>query len=524
MTAKPKTEDTRPPGRVARYETTDTCAECRFCNGTICEDVRKPNLRNYGGIRFTADGFDCALPVSIDSHSHCSYGCLYCFSDNLVQHREATTKSVGQMSLRFLDDLFGGRGGKPHELFRKALKYDRRNAGGFPCPVQLGAINDPCDNIERHQGWLLGLIDLAIKHNQPIRMSTKGSLFLLPEYQRAIAKAPHLFWIAFSIISPDDDLMARIDRRAPLPSERIATMKALSRLGVATSLRFRPMMPGASDRTSNYPKAYKALIEMAAEAGAQAISFETVFGPGMVPKTVRWRWDQLEQLIAFPIRRFYKTFGPTQACMRPAFGWTENIMHATAEEARASGLTVGVSDPVWKQLGEAGCCCGILPDHPVFGNWQRESATNRLLEARDTGRIMTLEDVTPAWSREARLTGIVNTGPGPDNKYLSRHALWSDHIAYVWDNPEVQRGVLTYFQGALWPVGRDEHGHMKYEYRGLERANRPHVPYWSVEHAETSAEGRHRRKQDKRKAPQGIPGEVGRATASDGRAVLPADC
>lgn len=490
-----------------RFEQGDTCAECHFCNGVICEPVRQAPLRSYNGIRFTADGFDCALPVSIDSHSHCSYGCLYCFSDNLVQHRDSTTKPVGQMSLKFLDDLFAGRGGKVHALFRKALKYDRRNDGGFPCAVQLGALNDPADNIERHQGWLLSLIDIAIKHNQPVRMSTKGSLFLLPEYRAALAKAPHLFWVAFSIISPDDELMGKIDRRAPLPSERIAAMKVLSDMGVSTSLRFRPMMPGASDRTANYPRAYKTLIEMAAEAGAKAISTEVVFGPGMVPNSVKWRWQQLEKLLDFPLRGFYRTMGPAQACMRPAFAWTENIMHAVVEEAQRNGLTVGVSDPVWKQLGESGCCCGIRPDDPVFGNWQRESATNQLLEAKRTGKLLTLADVTPEWSKEARLTGIVNTGPGPLKAYTAKHAHWSDHIAYVWDNPDVQRGALTYFQGALWPVGRDPQGHMLYEYRGLERTNRSAVPYWKVDDDQDetpveqtkrqAAKGRRKRKQDK---------------------------
>ena len=49
-----------------------------------------------------------------------------------------------------------------------------------------------------------------------------------------------------------------------------------------------------------------------------------------------------------------------QACTRPSFLWTENIMHAVHDKATECGLVVGVSDPVWKQLGETGCCCGML--------------------------------------------------------------------------------------------------------------------------------------------------------------------
>ena len=56
-----------------RYSTNKVCKECRSygwecLDNKQCEPVRK-KLRSYAGIRHTADGFDCALPVTIDSHS-----------------------------------------------------------------------------------------------------------------------------------------------------------------------------------------------------------------------------------------------------------------------------------------------------------------------------------------------------------------------------------------------------------------------------------------------------------------------
>ena len=299
-----------------RYERVDTCGECKACNGRWCEAARVPKMRKYGGIRFTSDGFDCALPVTIDSHSMCSFGCLYCFSDNLKGHVEIADKPIGQTSLGQIERIFSGEGGKFGEQVRLALKYDRRNGNGYPCPVQLGGINDPTDNIERQQGWLLKFIDLAIKYNQPVRISTKGKLLKEPEYLKALGKAPHLFWIAFSIISPDDELMRRIDVRAPLPSERIATMKALSEIGCSTSLRFRPIFPGISDRTKRYPRAYKALVEMAAEAGAKACSFECGFYPSRIPNDSKYKWERLEKLSGVPLKKLYSSFG-RQACTRP---------------------------------------------------------------------------------------------------------------------------------------------------------------------------------------------------------------
>ena len=462
-----------------RWEWMVPCGECGECKGRVlCEPARK-KLRRYSGIRPTSDGFDCALPVSIDSHSVCSYGCYYCFSDNLVQHRIGREQDIGQTPLREIEKLFSGEG-KRYETLRRALKYDRRNAAGYPTAVQLGAICDPCDNIERNQGWLLKFIELAIKYNQPVRMSTKGRIFQSKEYQAAIAQAPHLFWVAFSIISPDDELLEQIDRRAPNATQRLETMKILSGLGVKTSLRFRPMLPGLSDRTPRYPEAYRVLIEKAAEAGAVAVSYEVVFVPGTMTKDLKWRWGEIERITKVPFKQLYKQFGPTQACMRPPYTWTENIMHAVAEVSHRNGMVVGVSDPCWKQLTDSGCCCGIMPDDPVFGNWQTESATNQLLIAKTTGKILGPEDIIPEWAYKQGMPGMINLGPGPQSAWGKSHIHWSDRLRRVWNGMEKQRSPLNYFQGALMPDHVDERGDVFYRYEGLKRQYLGQTPYWSV--------------------------------------------
>lgn len=463
-----------------RFEERNVCAALGACKrGERCQEARMPP-RAYDGLRLTSDGFDCALPVSIDSHSVCSYGCLYCFSDNTIGHRAGRARNIGQTSLSRLERLFAGAGGKELDLYRKALKYDRRNKDGYPCPVQLGAINDPCDHIERQQGWLLDFIKLAIKYRQPVRISTKGTVFLLQDYIGAIQEAPELFWVAFSIISPDDELLEKIDRQAPPPSYRIKTMSLLSKIGVRTSLRFRPMFPGLSDSTKNYPRAYKTLIDMAAEAGACAISCEVGFVPGSLTTDLKWRWEQFGKAMGISWVDIYRKFGPTMACMRPPNAWTENIMHAVKEVAHNNGMVVGVSDPVWKQLTDTGCCCGILPDDPVFGNWQEESATNQFLLAMRTGKELGIDDITPGWAHEARLAGIVYPGVGPTSAWEQRHGTWGTYLEKIWNNVGAQRGPLNYFQGALQPTRTDEMGNVFYRYVGLERTYPEQDFLWRV--------------------------------------------
>jgi DNA repair photolyase len=465
-----------------RYKRLDTCRECNSCESrTVCDPARHDKLRSYGGILLTADGFDCALPVTIDSHSACSYGCLYCFAPNLFQRRIAAGGQLGQTSLSSVEAIFSGKPSKVADKMRDALKYDRRNAGGYPCPVQLGGLTDPMDNIERQQGWFLDFANLIRKYQQPVRVSTKGTLGMLTEYKRAVAQAPELWWVAFSTITCDDEVLARIDRRAPSATMRLRAMKALSKLGVKTSLRLRPMLPGISDATPRHPKALTELIDRAADAGAVALSTEVAFLPGAMTAELRERWQEIEQISGVPLIDVYGQFGPKQACTRPSYAWTEEVMHVATERARANGMTVGVSDPVWKQLGDTGCCCGMLPDDPVFGNWQRESATNRLLEARD-GLLpeITVDDIIPGWARYTKLQNMVNLGAGPEVVYTVRHATWADKLTEIWDDVTSQRGPCSYFQGALQPVRRDAAGHMVYRYVGLQRQHRK-APYWRVE-------------------------------------------
>lgn len=453
----------------------DVCKEC-FTYKINCKDAKKcqpvkHKLRDYYGIRLTADGFDCALPVSIDSHSNCAYECLYCFSDNILSHK-VRNQQVGQTSLIAIESLFRGDKTSTNNGYLKALKYDKRNKSGYPCAVQLGGLCDAGDSIEQNQGWLLKFIELAIKYNQPVRMSTKSAIFKLPEYLNAIKKAPHLFWVAFSIICNDDSLMEKIDLYAPNTTQRIETMKMLSDIGVKTSLRLRPIMYGITDKNKGYEK----LIRRSAKAGAIAISYETGFYPLAIPRANKWKWQLLNRYSGTDLSKIYFSFGKKMACTRPSYLWTEEIMHRIKEIALEEGLTVGVSDPAWKQLTDTGCCCGIKEDDKVFGNWERENATLMMLRAKKEGCLIYLKDITPPWAYTVKEAGMVYSGVGPKVLFQTKHKTWADSLKENWNTPSAQRSPLNYFQGA-WQIHKDNfekpildsEGNLIYKYIELNR-------------------------------------------------------
>lgn len=449
----------------------DTGINCP--DGQRCSGFRQTEFRDFGGVRLTADGFDCALPVTIDSHSVCSYGCVYCFSDNIRGHATNWDRPIGETSLAMIEKIFCGEPSSAKIAnFQKALKYDNRNAQGFPCPVQIGGLCDPCDSMEQNRGWLLKFIKLAIKYNQPVRMSTKGAIFLIPEYLNAIAERPDLFWVAFSIITNDDAMSALIDRGCPTTSMRLKAMAALHSVGVKTSLRLRPMIAGITDRNQGHID----LIKRAADAGSHVVSYETMFYPSVIPEHKKNDWRVITLATNIDHKKIYKSFGRMQPCTRPAYTWTENIMHEVKEVAHENGMKVGVSDPVWKQLTDYGCCCGIDPEDPVFGNWERENATNALLMARD-GVIdeITLDHIIPPWASNTPVSDLVNQGAGPLVAHKTRYRTWADKLTDDWNNPSRVRSAMNYFQGALQVNGKDKNGNLTYKFVGLQRQHIPSI-------------------------------------------------
>ena len=466
-----------------RFQRVKTCKECSKTS-TACKDKKlcelaRQKLKSYNGIRFTADGFDCAFPITIDSHSVCAFGCKYCFAQNLMACRHKTKNPIGQTSLKKIENIFSGKDqSKEGKLIRKALKYDNLK-NGYPCPVQLGGLTDPLDNIERQQGWFLKFVELCKKYNQPVKISTKGNLFLEEEYLQALSDRPELFYVMYSIITVDDEVIKKVEPRAPTATERIQCLTNLHDIGVKTALRFRPILPGISDATYNHPYAYKELIKKCAEAGISAISYEVAFTPGRMTNDLKARWRSIEKISGIPIIETYKKQGPNQACQRPSYKYTEQIMHSILKEAKKYNLDIGISDPVWKQLGECGCCCGIKSDDPVFGNWQTESATNQLLISRDTGKIIGPEDIVPEWADEKLLGDMVNTGVGPTVRFKRKHTMWGDKLREIWNNVKSERGPLQYFQGALIPVLK-QNGNVYYKYKGLPERNPKKTKHWKT--------------------------------------------
>jgi DNA repair photolyase len=457
------------------------CGNCSSCGDRLYCAPFKDDTRDYEGVRFTADCFDCAIQLSIDTYSSCSFDCLYCFSNYLVRNPETqakmgNAKAMGVLSPRALENILdldrAGDGTGMTETFRKYI----RRPGGHRSVVQWGALGDPFDNIERWNGTGLKFIELFQRYEQPVRVSTKGGLLLQePRYLHAIGQRPQGFWFAFSIISIDDDVLEAMDRRAPNATQRLRAMKLLTDMGCRATVRIRPILKNVTDATAKHPQAWKELLYRARESGAEAVSMEFVFVPGATAGGVGKRWRMIEEQTRFPYRRFYKsTSDRYTSCLRSSATWKEELVFLMRDEAHRLGMVFSISDPHWKELNDTGCCCGIKPDDPIFGYWERKQACQGLLDAKadyEAGGqgLIRLDQVTPEWAHH-----IPGSAPffvtGARCAAMNRLSFAECHHKHIWNNPDATRGPYLYFGGVLQPTSlRDADGNLVYHYVPRER-------------------------------------------------------
>jgi|GEM_PF-677887 len=470
----------------------EICEACGVCKGlgmkpgSMCAALSKQASmkfpypesfpQNYGGCRFSADAMDCAIPIALDSHSGCSFNCLYCFSNNLQRAFDRNNKILqtvqegGSLYKEWPIHQLERFLARENKDVQSQAMYTMMDRGA---PIQLGALGDPFDDLELHSGWAKKAIPLFIKYKQPVRISTKGGKALQdPEYLRLFEKSPEQFWVAWSIICNDDERISKVDVNAPVTSERLKAMKELTKRGVHCSLRFRPFLPGLSDSYPGEPEAWRALIERAQLSGAEAISFEHIFLASVLTPRQKAMYQLMFRAMERPDFGEWWNSQSNQAetCRRATREAKYAMTMKVYNKCKELGLRVGISDPHFKELNDTGCCCGMPEEDKWFGNWSRRQMTEVIVQARkayEAGkpRLVSYDDWRPEWAHMVPLTNMVAAGNW-HNYRRKKYKTFGDQMRDKWNDPKSPRGPYQYFGKVLVPVGKDKNtGDLVYEYQ-----------------------------------------------------------
>ena len=125
----------------------------------------------YSSPRWSNEVADCSMPMTFDTYSNCSYGCLYCFS----QFQRAVggakedylSKHVKPVSVKRVKKIFTEPDSSQFGEYIKARKV-----------MQWGGLSDQFDEFERKHGVTLELLRFFREIDYPLCFSTKSTWWL----------------------------------------------------------------------------------------------------------------------------------------------------------------------------------------------------------------------------------------------------------------------------------------------------------------------------------------------------------
>lgn len=162
----------------------------------------------YESPRWTGEIADCSLPVTFDTYSKCSFGCLYCFSafqktlhrgraEETTYERPLCCVNVDKVKRIFL--------GEVKSQFWPWIEQKR--------PIQWGGLSDQFDLWEKKYGKTLELMEFFDSIDYPISFSTKSAwVFHDERYLRLFRRQGRNWHIKFSIITLNEKKAQRIER------------------------------------------------------------------------------------------------------------------------------------------------------------------------------------------------------------------------------------------------------------------------------------------------------------------------
>lgn len=218
---------------------------------------------------------DIAFDRSINPYRGCEHGCVYCFA-------RPTHAFLGlSPGLDFESKLTV----KPNvaDLLRRELAAPNYK----PRTIALGTNTDPYQPIEKAHRLTRKILEVLEETRHPVGIVTKSALVLRDIDILARMAADGLAKVAISITTLDPALAREMEPRAPTPSRRLATVKALTDAGVPVSVLTAPIIPSLNDHEIDR------LLEAAKAAGATEAGYVLLRLPNEIKDLVQeWLLDR----------------------------------------------------------------------------------------------------------------------------------------------------------------------------------------------------------------------------------------
>lgn len=405
----------------------------------------------YQSPRWTAEIADCSMPMTFDTYSNCSFGCMYCFSQyqrgigGAKEHylaKEVNPVNVDKIKKMFTEpDKYAGQ-------FATYIKQRR--------VMQWGGLSDQFDGFERKYGKTLELLRFFKEINYPLCFSTKAVWWTQDERYMELVRGQRNWNFKFSIITLDERKAAIIERGVPSPLARLEAIERIANAGAGgATLRLRPFIIGVSTPS------YLDLIRQAGERGATALSTE-FFCVERRSQTLKEYMPQLSELCGFDLMAFYCKYSVAQGYLRLNRKVKAPFIRNMKSLCDEIGMRFYVSDAHFKELCCNGSCCGLPADwnysHGQFCEALQICKTKGVCHWSDIAKdINELHQYD--WGRASGFNA---------NSSEKLAQFWgmsmAEYMRWLWNNPQAGQSPYKMFEGVMKPEGKDADGNLIYVY------------------------------------------------------------
>lgn len=407
----------------------------------------------YSSPRWTAEIADCSMPMTFDTYSNCSFGCMYCFAQyqrgigrakENYQHKEVKPVNVEKIKRMFTEpDKYAGQ-------FASYIKQRR--------VMQWGGMSDEFDGFERKYGKTLELLKFFKEIDYPLCFSTKATWFTEDDRYMSLIEGQKNWNFKFSIITLDEQKAKIIERGVPTPYERLLAIKRIADAGAGgATLRLRPFVIGVTTPS------YLDLIREGAKNGATAVSTEFFCVEQRSP-TLKAFLPTLNKLCGFDVMEFYKKYSCSTGYLRLNRYVKEPFMRNMKQVCEEVGIRFYVSDAHFKELCHNGSCCGL----PADWNYSKGQWCEALQIAKKDGVVYynnIRQDIEQLHQYEwGRASGFNCNSSEKRAKFAGMSM--AEYMRWLWNNPQSGQSPYKLFEGALVPQGLDSDGNIIYKYNG----------------------------------------------------------
>ena len=405
----------------------------------------------YASPRWSAEIADCSMPMTFDTYSNCSFGCMYCFSqfqraigsgkENYLA-KEVRHVNAEKIKRMFSDpDRYAGQ-------FAEYIKQRR--------VMQWGGLSDQFDGYERKMGVTLDLLRFFKEIDYPLCFSTKSTWWTQDERYMELVRGQKNWNFKFSIITLDESKARIIERGVPSPVERLRAIECIANAGAGgATLRLRPFIIGVSTPT------YLDLIRQAGSAGATALSTE-FFCVEQRSSNLKQYMPKLSELCGFDLMELYRKYSVSAGYLRLNRKIKRPFIFNMKRLCDQIGMRFYVSDAHFKELCHNGSCCGL----PPTWNYSRGQFCEALQLCKKNGQV-TWDEIAP--DVDSLHQYQFGRADGYNTKDCETRAHYygmsmASYMRWLWNNPQNGQSPYKMFEGVMQPSVKDANGNLIYRY------------------------------------------------------------